>query len=56
MPYSIKGFAYVTKDCSDFFTFIESFVIRIFSIPLSKAMPIESSIEARIAGAELGGL
>ena len=35
---------------------LKSPVIRIFSMPLSKAMPIESSIDARIAGAELGGL
>ena len=35
---------------------LKSPVIRTFSIPLSKAMPIESSIEARIAAAELGGL
>ena len=25
VPYSVKGFADVTKDCSDFFSFIESF-------------------------------
>ena len=32
MPYSIKDFAYVTKDCSDFFTFIESSTESVINI------------------------
>ena len=32
VPYSIKGFAYVTKDCSDFFTFIESLTESVINI------------------------
>ena len=32
MPYSVKGFAHVTKDCSDFFIFIKSFTESFINI------------------------